>query len=121
MLNKKAGIFLVLLIVGLSSWAQYSGTYFEGRRIYSVAIQFKNTFPDSVSKINMLAKIQRVFPVYPQSAIRSILLDAYTARVRQLAEVETATYEIQPSQTGDIDIILTVTCTDKVKEQKPQS
>jgi hypothetical protein len=121
MLTKKAGLLLFFLMLAASAMAQYSGTYFEGKKRHSVTIEFTNSFADTASKKNMLAKIQRVFPVYPQSSIRSLLLDAYTARVRKLAEVEKASYDILPSQTADIDIILTVTCTDKVKQAATKS
>lgn len=118
MKNRLILAILILLSSRVKTFAQEGKIYDEGDKIQGVFFVFKNPLEDSLLQNNIRTKIERVFPVYPQTNIRTIIIDAYTARVRQLPEVADASYEIRPAQTGDLDLTLTITLADKLKVQK---
>jgi hypothetical protein len=102
-------------------YAQVSGTFYEGERITSVNYVFENQLTDSLAGRNIEQTVKRAFPVFPQTTVRILLLDAYTNKVRKLNQVADAQYEVRPSQMGGIEITLTVVITDEVKEQKDKT
>ncbi|MCZ8230471.1 hypothetical protein [Flavobacterium sp.] len=119
---KKIGILFLFLFIGLNvTFAQESGNFLEGENIQSVVIEFKNPLDDDLNQKNLNAKIELLFPVYPQTTVRTILLDAYAAKVKQLPEVADAYYEVRPSLTGDINVTLKVTLSDTLKDKPSKS
>ena len=121
MLGKCSKLFLVCIMVFSLSHAQEGKSFYEGDKISGVFYVFSNPLPDSFEQRNIQVKVERKFPVYPGTDLRTILLDAYTSRLKQIPEVETASYEIRPSRTGDVDLILYVTLTDKAKQSYDKS
>lgn len=119
---KKCSLLLLLVLFGANmAFAQESGNFLEGENIQSVFIEFENPLEDAQSQKNLKAKIDMLFPVYPQSTVRTILLDAYAAKVRQLPEVENAFYEVRPSLTGDIIVTLKVKLSSALKDKPAKS
>ncbi|WP_281298681.1 hypothetical protein [Flavobacterium limnophilum] len=114
-------IFLLCLIASKSAIAQGSGTFYEGERITAVNYIFENQLTDSLAEKNLELTVKRAFPVFPQSTIQILLLDAYTSKVKRLTQIADAQYEVRPSQLGGINITLTVVISDKAKEQKDRS
>jgi hypothetical protein len=116
---------LIILILILIAWertfAQGSGSFYEGERISAVNYVFVNQLADSLSEKNLEQTIKRAFPVFPQSTVRILLLDSYTGKVRKLEQVNDAQYEVYPSQIGGIEITLRVVISDKAKEKKEKS
>lgn len=115
--------FVVLLLLFSTQFlkAQEGGNYFEGKNIEAVYIEYSNTLKDSLNQKGLEAKIANLFKVYPQTSMRTILIDAYTAKVKQLPEVEDAYYDIRPSQTGDLIITLTIKLSSKAQEKSTKS
>jgi hypothetical protein len=119
---KKIGILFLYLFTGVNvTFAQESGNYLEGENIQSVFIEFENPLEDAQKQSSLLAKVNMLFPVYPQNTVRTILLDAYSAKVRQLPEVENAFYEVRPSLTGDITVTLKIKLSDTLKDKPAKS
>lgn len=118
---KKILVLLILIISTSSIIAQDGGNYYEGKNIHAVYYVFTNPITDSIKQGNIRAKIEKVFPVYPQTNVRTILLDAYTAKVRQLPEIANAEYEIRQSQTAEIDIYLNLTLSETAKAPQLKS
>lgn len=117
-------IFFVFLLLFFSSQllkAQEGGNYFEGKNIEAVYIEYRNTLKDSLNQKNLEAKIAFIFQVYPQTSMRTILIDAYIAKINQLPEVEDAFYDIRPSQTGDLIITLSIKLSIKAEEKSSKS
>lgn len=119
---KNFGLLFLFFFLGLKiGFAQESGNYLEGENIQSVFIEFENPLEDTQQQSSLLAKVNMLFPVYPQSTVRTILLDAYTAKVKQLPEVENAFYEVRPSLTGDITVTLKIKLSDTLKDKPAKS
>jgi hypothetical protein len=108
-------------MAGERIYAQVSGTFYEGELITSVNYVFENQLTDSLAGRNLEQTVKRAFPVFPQTTVRILLLDAYTNKVRKLTQVADAQYEVRPSQLGGIEITLTVVITDEGKEQKDKT
>lgn len=118
----KIGLLFLLLFLGANvSLAQESGNFLEGENIQAVYFEFENPSEDQLVQKNIKVKIVRLFPVYPQSTVRTILLDAYTAKVRQLPEVESAFYEVRPSLSGDINVTLKIKLSAALKDKPTKS
>ena len=117
--------FLVILLLSLMASkgiiAQVSGSFYEGERITAVYYIFENEPSDSQLKEKVEQEVKRAFPVFPQSTVRTLLLDSYTNNVRNLPQVADAQYEVNQATMGGINITLTVTFSDKAKEQKLKS
>lgn len=119
---KNIGLLFLFLFLGINTvFAQESGNYLEGENIQSVFIEFEHPLEDAQKQSSLLAKINMLFPVYPQTTVRTILLDAYSAKVKQLPEVENAFYELRPSLTGDITVTLKIKLSDTLKDKPAKS
>lgn len=101
--------------------AQESGNFLEGENIQSVFIEYENPLEEAQNQKNLEVKIDLLFPVFPQTRVRTILLDAYTAKVKQLPEVENAFYEVRPSLTGDIIVTLKIRLNASLKNKPAKS
>jgi hypothetical protein len=108
-------------MAGKNILAQVSQAFYEGERITAVNYIFENQPTDSLAAKNIEQSVKRAFPVFPQSTIRILLLDAYTSKVQKLEQIASAQYEVRPSQLGGIEITLTVVISDLAKEQKSKS
>jgi hypothetical protein len=115
MLKRLLLIVCVYISFLASIYAQEGKAFYEGGNIHGVYFIFTNPLADSIAQKNLHTEVQRKFPVYPRSALRTILLDAYTVKVRQMAEIEDASYELRPAQSGDIDVILTIQLAERAK------
>lgn len=96
----KLFIGCIFLLSSNNIFAQVSNAFYEGERITNVVYVFQNKLSDTLSQKNLEQTVKRAFPIFPQSSVRTILLEAYTNKVRKLQEVASAQYEIQPSQIG---------------------
>jgi len=117
---KRVILFLFCLIT-FPIIAQVGGAFYEGERITTVNFIYENKLADVEAQKNLELKVKQQFQVFPQTTIRSLLLDGYTNNVRKLEQVEAATYEITPSQLGGITITLTVTVSEKAKLKRDKS
>lgn len=117
-------IILLLITVGwvqsLRLCAQNGSSFYEGERVHAVLFNYTNLPADTVAARNLKSEIRATFKIYPHTINRTLLLDSYIERVKQLAVVADASYEIQPAATGGIDIYVDVTLssTPKAKGQK---
>lgn len=100
--------------------AQNGSSFYEGERVHAVLFNYTNLPADSIAARNLKSEIRSTFKVYPHTVNRTLLLDSYIERVKQLPEVADASYEIQPAAIGGIDILVDVTLssTPKAKGQK---
>ncbi|MEN9685759.1 MAG: hypothetical protein RLZZ28_1545 [Bacteroidota bacterium] len=116
-------LFIVCLftLTAQSIFAQVSNAFYEGERIATVIYVFQDKLADTLAQKNLEQAVKRAFPIFPQTTIRTLLLDGYTNKVRKLEQVADAQYEVLPSQMGGINITLNVVISDKVKEQKNKS
>jgi hypothetical protein len=119
-INKLIVLFLFSLVTQ-SMIAQVSNPFYEGERITNVIYIFQNQLTDSLAEKNLEQDVKRAFPIFPQTTVRTVLLDGYTNKVRKLEQVANAQYEVLPSQLGGVNITLTVVISDKAKEQKDKS
>jgi hypothetical protein len=120
---KIKGFYLVILILfsgGIVS-AQVSSAFYEGERISNVQFVFQRKVLDSLEEKNLEQSVKRSFPVFPQTIVKVILLDAYTNKVRRLPQVAKAEYEIIPSALGGINVILTVFFNDTLSQKSNTS
>lgn len=117
-------IILLLITVGwvqsLRLCAQNGSSFYEGERVHAVLFNYTNLPADTVAARNLKSEIRATFKIYPHTINRTLLLDSYIERVKQLSVVADASYEIQPAATGGIDIYVDVTLssTPKAKGQK---
>lgn len=115
-------IFLILFFFTTKSiFAQVSNAFYEGERIASVLYIFQNKLADTLAEKNLEQAVKRTFPIFPQTTVRTLLLEAYTNKVRKLEQVADAQFEVLPSQMGGINITLTVIISEKTKEKKEKS
>ncbi|ULQ51771.1 alginate export family protein [Flavihumibacter fluvii] len=119
-INKLIILFLFSLNTQ-SIFAQVSSAFYDGERITNVFYVFQNKLVDSLAQKNIEQAVKRAFPIFPQTIVRTLLLDAYTNKVRKLEQVAKAQYEVLPSQMGGINITLTIVISDSVKEQRVKS
>ncbi|OYU54024.1 MAG: hypothetical protein CFE25_18265 [Chitinophagaceae bacterium BSSC1] len=117
----KLFIGCIFLLSSNNIFAQVSNAFYEGERITNVVYVFQNKLSDTIAQKNLEQTVKRAFPIFPQSSVRTILLEAYTNKVRKLQEVASAQYEIQPSQIGGINITLTVEVSEIAKEKKDKT
>ena len=117
--------YLILVFVfflgGITAFGQVTTAFFEGERIASVNYIFKGQLSDSIAEKKIIETVKLNFPVVSQTIIQTILLDAYTSKIKDLPQIKEAQYEVTPSQSGGVDITLTVVIGEKVKEQKEKS
>lgn len=115
-------ILLAIISVAQASrlCAQNGSSFYEGERVHAVLFNYTNLPADSVAARNLKSEIRGTFKIYPHTVNRTLLLDSYIERVKQLPEVASASYEIQPAATGGIDVLVDVTLssTPKAKGQK---
>ncbi|WBV53593.1 alginate export family protein [Chryseobacterium gambrini] len=115
-------IFLLLFFFSAkSTYAQVGSAFYEEEPITNVIFVFQNKLADSLLEKNLEQTVKRAFPVFPQTTVRNLLLDAYLNKVRKLEQVADAHYEIIPSPIGGIDITLTVVISDKVQQHNEKS
>lgn len=116
-------LFFLLLsfLIAQGIFAQVSNAFYEGDQITFVLFNFQNKLSDTVAQKNLEQTIKREFPIFPRTTVRSLLLDAYTNKVRKLEQVDDAKYEVTPSQLGGISITLMVIISNKAKEKKNKS
>lgn len=115
---------IILFLITLSTqniFAQVGSPFFEGERITTVNYVFQNKLTDTLAQKNLELIVKQAFPVYPQTTVRTLLLDGYTNKVRKLEQVAAAQYEVIQSQLGGIEITLTVLTSDEAKEKKDKS
>lgn len=122
-MTKVLTILLLVTVGWVQSFrlcAQNSSSFYEGERVHAVLFNYTNLPADTVAARNIKAEIRNTFKIYPHTVNRTILLDSYIERVKQLPVVDKASYEIQPAATGGIDIYVDVTLasTPKTKGQK---
>lgn len=108
MLKKGLFTFIAYVLSIVYLHAQEGKPYYEGDYIRAVYFVFTNPLADSLAQKNVLVEVQRRFPVYAGWTLRFILLDAYLVRVEQLPEIENASYELRPVQSGEVEVILTL-------------
>ena len=120
----KVKISLLLLLVLLGSktaFAQVTTAFFECERISSVNYIFKNQLSDSIAEKKLVEIVKLTFPVVPQTIIQTLLLDAYTSKVKDLPQIKEAQYEVTPAQLGGVDVTLTVVIGEIAKAPKEKS
>ena len=108
---------IACILATVNIYAQEGKAFYEGENIHAVYFVFSNPLADSLAQKNLQVEVERKFPIYPRSALRTILLDAYIVRIRQMPEIENASYELRPAQSGDIDIILTIKLAERAKKK----
>lgn len=114
-------IILFFLLGCKTAFAQVTTAFFEGERISSVNYIFKNQLVDSIAEKKLIQTVKLNFPLVPQTIIQTILLDAYTSKIKDLPQIKDAQYEVTPSQLGGVDVTLTVVIGEIAKEPKEKS
>lgn len=101
-------IVFLALVLSFKLSAQEGKLYNEGDNILSVQYVFTPPMADSLAQKNLRTQVEKAFSVRPRTGISTLLLDASTARVRRVAGVTQAEYEVRPIS-GQVEITLYIT------------